>query len=355
MFPSPPSTNIQQIIERSDWRQTLANDYQGTANRLLTAYARSLPDLRTMAEGFVRRLEQDTENPLSTKAAGGTQEYRDLLKAVQIEMTDFSRLLRTEVGRLADGAVIAGADGALEMATSTAGHLQTLVQSSWNRVAPESLRTLIGYVDSDAFRQKIDTFGEKATQNVADLILTGVAQGKGPRVIAGMLRNWLAVPYVWADNTVRTAQLYSYREANHLSFEANPDVLNGWVWIASLGDTRTCMSCIAQHGSIHPLSDRLNDHHRGRCVPAPWVKGTTWPQTIINGPTWFESLTDDVQKLYMGGALYNAWKAGAIGWDGMSQHYHDDVYGDMLRRVSVNGALGEDEAKQYYVRNQRSA
>lgn len=355
MFPSSPSVNIQQIIERSDWRRTLASDYQATANRLLTAYTRSLPDLRLLAEGFVRRLEADAENPLSASAVGGTQEYRDLLKRVQIEMTDFSRLLRTEVGTLADGAMQTGADGALEMAMATAGHLQTLVQTSWNRVAPETLRTLVGYVDSAAFHEKVDTFGENARQSISDLILTGVAQGKNPRMIAGILNNWLAVPYVWADNTVRTAQLYSYREANHLSFEANPDVLNGWVWIAALGDTRTCMSCIAQHGSIHPLSERLNDHHRGRCVPAAWVKGTTWPQTMISGPTWFEALDESVQKLYMGGALFNAWKDGAMSWDDMSQPYHDDVYGDMLREASVSGALGADEAKQYYVRNQRTA
>ena len=39
-------------------------------------------------------------------------------------------------------------------------------------------------------------------------------------------------------------------------------------------------------------------------------------------------------------------------WEDMSQPYHDDVYGEMLREASVSGALGNDEAQKYYVRNQ---
>lgn len=353
----PPDTNaaLQQIISRSDWRQTLSTDYQDTAARLLAAYDRMLPTLRDSAGLFTQRLiDYAAANDGALPGASDVQnltEYQRLLLQVETEMRDFAALARNEASGLQDKAITTGSDAALEMITAMSGSQATIIEGMWNRPAPETLKTLIGYVDSDAFRESTSTFGTNAAQNIADVILAGVAQGKNPNAIAGLLGNWYAVPYAWADNTVRTVQLYSYRAANQASYAANPDVLNGWVWIAAL-DSRTCMSCISQHGTKHGLDESLNDHHQGRCTPAPWVKGTTWPDTMITGPNWFESQPESFQRQAMGGAMFNAWQAGAINWKDMSQVYHDPIYGPMLREASVSGVLGTRNASQYYVRNQ---
>lgn len=351
--------SIQQIIDRSDWRRQLAADYADTAARLQRAYGRILPNLQSAANGVnTRIIDWTNANPddrISAADVQGFKQFQDLLKRVEIEMKDFAVLVRNEAGGLQDKAIVTGLDGALEMAVDTSGNLATIVQAMWNRPSPEALKTLIGYVDGDAFRQKASVFGEKAAQNIADVVLSGVAQGMNPRAIARLTSSWFDIPYSWAENSTRTVQLYSNRAANQASYMTNPDVLNGWIWIAALGDSRTCMSCISQHGSKHTLDEVLSDHHQGRCTPAPWVKGTTWPDIIVSGPNWFDAQPESYQRGQMGGALFNAWKAGAMQWSDMSEPYEDDVYGIMLREASVSGTLGVEQAKQYYVRNQRAS
>jgi hypothetical protein len=350
--------NVQQIIDRSDWRRKLLTDYTATADRLTTAYSRTLPRLRDSAGLFTQRLTDwqnanDGELP-SASVVRNLTEFQQLLLNVETEMKDFAAIVRNEAGTIQESAILTGSDAAAQMAQDFAGNMATVVEGMWNRPAPETLQAVINYVDGAAYREKSSAFGVNAAQSIADTILTGVAQGKNPRTIAGIMSNWFSVPYAWAENNVRTVQIYGFRDANHESYLQNPDVLNGWIWIASLGDPRTCMSCVSKHGSKHDLSETLNDHDSGRCTPAPWVKGTTWPDLIITGPNWFESQPESYQRQQMGGALFNAWNAGAIGWTEMSQVYHSDIYGDMLRETSVIGVLGSD-APQYYVRNQKPA
>ncbi len=348
-------SSVQQIIARGDWRLRLAQDYQTTANRLLMAYQNILPNLRESAGLLNTRIaEWDAANPdsrMSSEDVKGFSEYAAFLRRVRIEMDDFANIIGDESGRLQTNAIPTGTQAGENLAAQLSGSLATVIQTQWNRPAPEALETLINYVDGDAFRHNVNGFTDDAASDVADTILAAVAQGKNPSAIARILDNWFAIPFSWGDNMTRTVQLYSYRAANHASFAANENLLNGWVWIASL-DTRTCMSCISQHGSVHKVTETLNDHHRGRCAPAPWVKGTNWPNLIISGPNWFESQPEGVQQTMMGGAMYNAWKSGAMAWSDMSQPYHDDVYGEMLREASVSGALGNEEAQKYYVRNQ---
>lgn len=346
---------VNQILQRADWRLRLSADYGTTASRLVNAYQNILPALRESADGLTGRMSNwETANPdarLSSEDVKGFSEYAAFLRRVQIELKDFSQLIGDESSRLQQNAIPIGTQSGQDLAAQLAGNLAPIIITQWNRPAPEALQTLINYVDGQAFQDNVNGFTDNAASDVADTILAAVAQGKNPSTIARILEKWFAIPFSWGDNMTRTVQLYSYRAANHATFTANENLLNGWVWIATL-DARVCMSCVSQHGSVHKVTEFLNDHHKGRCAPAPWVKGTTWPNLIITGPNWFESQPEGVQRNMMGGAMFNAWKDGAVGWPDMSQPYHDDVYGEMLREASVSGALGRDEAQKYYVRNQ---
>lgn len=349
-----PPISIQQIIDRADWRRTLETDYTATQERLVTAYERSLPSIRNAIALLEARLTdlQDArpDETISTGQVTGLDEYRNLLRRIEIEMQDFAGVVRNESGMLQDRGIVTGAAAAEEMSTATAGNLSNVIRTGWNRPDPAALARLVDTVDGAPFRQKAAAFGENAAQQIADIVLAAVAQGKNPRAIAGLLKNGLLIPYSWAENMARTAQLWSYRGASHATYAANSGVLSGWMWYAEL--SRACMSCVSQHGKTFALTESLNDHHQGRCTPVPIVKGSTWPQLIITGPNWFESQNASFQEDKMGGALFRAWQGGAIGWNSMSQPYQDDVYGEMLREVSVSGALGKEAAQQYYWFNQ---
>lgn len=343
---------LQTIIDRSAWRSQLATDYTDTAQRLQTAYGRILPNLQASAAGLTGRINQwVSDNPdgnLRPENVQGFQQYQDLLNRVEVEMNGFASLLGNEAAITQDSATTIGANGALEMTQAVSGGMGEIIAATWNRPNPAALANLVNYVDGNAFRATINSFGTNAAQSVADTILASVAQGKSPRAIANIVSNWFNLPAAWALNSIRTVQLYSYRTANHATYAANSDVLDGWVWVASLDD-RCCISCVSQHGTVHALNETLNDHHSGRCVAAPLVKGSTWHKEMQSGPEWFDNLTPEQQRAQMGGAMFEAWKAGAVGWGDMSQKYTDPVYGEMLRAASLKGILGND-ARGFYSR-----
>ncbi|MDR0482577.1 MAG: phage head morphogenesis protein [Cellulomonadaceae bacterium] len=93
--------------------------------------------------------------------------------------------------------------------------------------------------------------------------------------------------------------LDAHRDAATQTRLANEDVLQGWMWSCSLTE-RSCCTCIALHGTIHPIDEDMLEHQSGRCAPVPLTK--TWRelgfdvdeperhdmavQTVINTPQW---------------------------------------------------------------------
>lgn len=348
MSDNPRDNNT--VIIRADWRDRIVRENDALAGRLNEAYRRYIPRL----EARIRDLERDiaeyytVNGELPPRALQRFESWRLTLEAVETEMRDFGAVARNIGAEGQQRAITAGANVAQEMAVSTAGRGATIVQQAWNRPDPAALEQLINYVDGPDMRAKFAAFGTNAADDLSNIILAAVAQGKGPRAIATMLNGWLLVPYSWAENTVRTAQIWSYRSATHAAYRANPEVVRGWVWW-SAADTRTCPSCWAQHGTQYSTDEVLNDHHRGRCVPVPVVRGTTWADSIETGPERFARLPRAQQMEILKPAMYRAFSAGAVGWSDFSRPYESAPYGEMLRAASLRELLGP-QAVRYYTR-----
>lgn len=84
------------------------------------------------------------------------------------------------------------------------------------------------------------------------------------------------------------------------------------------------------------------------CTSITVLKGRPAP-AVESGPDWFARQSEDRQRAMMGGARFEAWKAGAIQWGDMSRVYDDPVFGRMVGEASLKGMLG-DGAKEYYKR-----
>lgn len=325
-------TIVDLIRQRDGWRAALERDYQATAARLQAAYARTLPGLHAQLAALETRIAEAGQ--VTAAQLVELQEYRTLLAGIEAEMDGFARLTQAASAPLADSASAAGTQAALDLARAQVGTFGGQLEAAWARPDPLALRQLVDFVDSPALRARSARFGAAVGERLSDTLLTLVAQGYGPREIGLRLNAWLALPLGWADTQARTAQLYSYRLANHASFAANPKIVPEWVWWAELGP-RTCLSCIAQHGSRHPVSETLTEHHRGRCAPIPVVVGTTWADDVQTGQAWFEGQPDRVKRQMMGPGLYGAWQQGEVDFSRLSHEYHDDVYGTMLRQATL--------------------
>ncbi len=124
--------------------------------------------------------------------------------------------------------------------------------------------------DGSPVRGLLAELGGGVVDGVEQALLSGVARGANPRVIAREVARVGAGGLNRALRISRTEVIRAHREATRRTFQTNDDVLEGWRWHSAL-DKRTCPSCFALHGSLHRSDARLDSHPACRCVMIPAV------------------------------------------------------------------------------------
>lgn len=192
--------------------------------------------------------------------------------------------------------------------------------TTFNRLPIGALTELIGYLqDGSPLRSLLDGLVGEAGQAVADGLVQGLALGLNPRQVARNIRKALGGNMVRALRIARTEVLRSYRESTRRNYQANSELVKGWIWQSSRNE-RTCAACWSLHGSTHSLDEPMSDHPNGRCSQLPWVKsweelgfsGLKESAPIEDGATAFEKLTDGQQFNVLGPAKFTAYKSGQI-------------------------------------------
>jgi hypothetical protein len=332
------ATTSELIVARDAWRFALAREEAAAAERLNRAYGRFLAAIAEPRQRFLRdytRLGENGERVL-VEDIRQLSTFNRMVLAIEAELRDFDMIIRAQAVDVTETAIEAGAAAARQMTLASAGQLAGEVGQVFMRPDPAAIKRLVDYADSPAFRQRYDAFGSYHAEFVRDSILSLTAQGKNSRAISAFLEGWTNMPRSQAENQVRTMQAYASRRAAHASYAANREIVSEWMWYAAL-DARTCPSCISKHGQRYGHDAILNDHHRGRCTPVPVVRGARWPDTVITGPDWFATLTDEEQRQIMGPGRLDALNRGEIAWGDMSQVYRDPIYGEMQRVRPLRG------------------
>ena len=173
--------------------------------------------------------------------------------------------------------------GEQETAIRTAGkNAEAIVQRmageagltiDWNRIDKSAVETILGAVQQGTpLARLFARFGADAAQRAGDALVQGMLLGKNPRAIAPELRQTLAVNLARALRISRTETLRAHRLATQANYRANSDVVQGWIWSATL-DTTTCAECWAMNGTHHSNDEYLDGHPNCRCAMIPDVKG----------------------------------------------------------------------------------
>jgi hypothetical protein len=217
---------------------------------------------------------------------------------------------------------------------------------AWNRPDPEAIARLIEYTAGAAWQERLTRYGEGVGTLARQTVVRGMAAGQGPLATARQLRSVVEdLPAAYANTMMRTLQLTSYRDAQVAHRVANSHIITEQIRIAVLDD-RTCMSCVALHGTHLRPDERINDHWNGRCESVTVVKGRT-PPNVETGEAWFERQPETRQRAMMGASEYRAWQDGAITLRDYPRTYTDPVFGEMVAANSLKGMLGE-QARRYY-------
>jgi len=173
-----------------------------------------------------------------------------------------------------------------------------------------------------------------ATDAMNRALVRGVAVGANPNVVA---RDMLARVegafnggLTRAITIARTEILDAYRDTSRYTHTANADVLDGWVWMATVtgrSATRTCPGCWAMHGRVFPTWQAGPlDHQQGRCARLP--KAKPWrelgidldePDDLIpDARVLFDSLPEADQVAILGRTRLNLLRSKAIAWDDLA-------------------------------------
>jgi len=288
------------------------------------------------------------------------QRLEALQRQIEAEMRRWASYSESRIEAMQREAVEA-AQRTAELETMTAlgtpppGVSMAQIKPSWTRLSREAINDLVGFTSSGTpLRQLLDELGANASEQVRRELISGMALGENPRRIAQRVKEAFGGDLVRAERVCRTETMRAYRTAAVRSYEANSDVVKGWIWNAAC-DVRTCVACWAMHGSEHTFDDDTQDHPNGRCARSPWTKswaelgfeGMPEKPPMKSGEERFAELTAEEQDKILGKAGGAAYRGGAAKLSDFATTKTSAAWGTHVQRKSLKGALGEEKANAW--------
>lgn len=308
------------------WRQRLLQREAAAQRDLAAAHAATLRTLQPQLDQITNAIAaaQASGTPVSVswllernRLVGIEAAITDHLDAYGVTSLGITRHAIEDTGLLGVDA------GMLQLQASVPAG----VAWSFSRPNPAAIEQAIGATHSGSpVASLFSSFGGDASSAARSALITGVSLGQAPSVIARTLTDVLTVPRWRAQTIARTETLRSYRGAQHASMQANRDVVDGWIWTASLS-VNSCAACIAMSGTVHKLSETLDAHPNCRCVETPLTRdwseildsigldGSDIEDTRPNptlGTDWFDAQSADDQRRILGPARYAALQNGDV-------------------------------------------
>ena len=262
--------DLLTIVEQ--FRAAMERQDEAAIRRLVEVYGRSYKRLDNLVQSLAERIGNAA--PTQGQVVRMMQ-YKALQEQMIEELTGIQAITRDMIAEQGMANVIAGERDAGRM-VGAAITGEPIILPGFNRLNPEAITALLGFLSPEGeLYKRIGELSGNAADYVTEKMLEGITLGYNPKKIALTFQDSYGRGLTDALRMVRTAQLYSYREANRASYTANSDVVKGWQYGATL-DSLTCMSCVAQHGTFHKLDERLNGHYNCRCLT---------PGTLVSSPS----------------------------------------------------------------------
>lgn len=343
-----PRTPIATLVN-----DLLENGYQGAAQQVLDSIVgelqngvidKRLKELATEAE----RLAQNNE-----KLSPDNPVLLQLLRDVDTAMNRNVDAITSAAPDLAQ----AGVQSASEISNvltfaGMSDNTRASILSQWNRPDPQAVASLVDFTNDNAFADMLKKYQTGVIDAIRKKVTAGFVQGWGARRSARAIRTvTMGLPASQAESLLRTLHLVAYRRGTAATQAANAHLLQPTAIRVAVLDVRTCLSCIALHGTPIKIGEPVPDHWQGRCTSIAVVKGFT--RNITSGVDWFNSLDPQRQQEQLAfkqsPGAYAAYSQGAVSLNDFVAHTQDDLFGDMIYQASLSGILGAD-AQKYYKR-----
>ena len=333
--------------------QLAARDAQ-IARDLLRRYAEAWRAIAERIEDVAERMRTDGVTPARVFQ---DQRLRALQALVQAEIARFAAYADTAITTGQQATIEQAERNVEELLRSLVGIPGAGIGGGFEPVSTRQASVFAGFLaDGSPLADLLNELPGDAGQRVAQAIFDGLTLGENPNRVARRARGYLAGNLVRSITIARTEMLRVYRTVLHENYQAAEDVLDGWEWLSALG-TSTCPVCWAMHGTRHPLTERLDDHPRGRCVPIPVTK--TWQELgqdsadveetrteLEPGPALFAQLSEERQRAVLGPRKYEAYRQGLIQLADLVRRTADPRWGSMRTEGSLQYALQRAERRR---------
>lgn len=308
------------------------------AERLMRIYGDVYRRLSAEADAIAARIEAARQRGERISAAQLYQEGR--LQRLRAQALD-------ELQRAQDRAVPA-VNGAIDIARAQgAGSARAMAEGvlppGFSATLPSTtiLQAATLSMPGSPVAALFATIAPQGAEAIVQAIVGGIAAGSHPTVVARGIRTALGGNAVRALTISRTEIMRAHREAARETYQRSSNVIRGWVWVAGLG-ARTCASCWAQNGTVHPLDEQMATHPRCRCVAAPqtvsWAElGVSLPEPapVPYGPDLFATQPAALQRQVLGDSKYEAYRRGQVHLEDFVARRHSPEWGASTSEASL--------------------
>jgi len=347
MLPPPDPGDVGKLLER--FRRELLRKERAAASEMVRVYGEAWQRI----QGELKQLDAEYQNMKSLGVQPGTDWIYQFNRArafrdqVEGELNQFAQYAEKSTREQMREAISAADDHAETLTRKAAKKATAGISFNWNHVPTDAIAAMVGLTQTDSpLHRLFVSISAEGTQAAEDALINGLLMGYNPRKTAPLVKKALGVNLSRALQISRTETLRAYREATRQHYQANEDVLDGWIW-SSACDGRTCASCWAMHGTKHGLNERLDDHPNGRCAMIPSLRNEDLDFGIEPGEKAFERLSDTEQLNVLGPAKFAAYKDGEIKLTDLVGRKYSKEWGWTRSEKSLKDVIGTDAAKAY--------
>lgn len=213
------------------WRQRLLAYERAPMQQMQAVYEESWRRLQWEIDRYTQRIEQG--DPLLPGLLHRRQAAQEAQQAIANEIE--------RLNRLAEGLTVQMQQSAVSQSHQSMQEMARVQADVWlRRPNYQAIESLIGFAsDGSPLYDVLAHASRGQARAMADLLARNVALGINPRATARQMRDQFGTVLRRAQTIARTETVRAFREASHLSMEANDDVIDGWIWISALS-ARTC-------------------------------------------------------------------------------------------------------------------
>jgi SPP1 gp7 family putative phage head morphogenesis protein len=315
----------------------LARDYQ-------VAYTAIQRDIDVLIEKIRRAREQGQE--IGASWLMQQSRLRDLERQIQREIDRFGAKVFTQLTNAQRRSLELGLVDAQEAMRTAMGEGPAGVMLTFDALPVSAIENISSFLgEGSPVKALFDELGTEAAKNARAVLIAGLARGSGVQTMARGLRDALGISRARAETITRTEVLRAYREAARRTYEANGDLVKGWVWLSAMS-ARTCAMCFAMQGTFHKNDETLNDHPMGRCTMMPVTK--TWAElgypdvpdrtpVVESGDVSFGRLSAAQQQQVLGSrAAYEAYRDGRVTLKDFVGQHRSGTWGTMRYQLSYS-------------------